>query len=186
MGFEVIDGLFTTDAFRDPKIFDATLASYIAHQMGPLSTETYSTAILSYKQMLLTSNKVKLPQGINKVLTPKQAAANPRLAHQIELTRLKTLDPKECSAQQLIILAGLTPEDANITKLFSAESPGSNVTLAAILKHPFSRGYVHIRSSDPTIYSIIDPNYVGAKVDLEIFADVMLSYIFKWSLEPSL
>ncbi|MCJ1270247.1 hypothetical protein MMC22_010143 [Lobaria immixta] len=174
LGFEVVDGLFTTDAFRDPKVLDAALAAYLANQTGPLSTGTYSSALLSYKQMLPTSNKAKIPKGINNVLTPKQAAADPGLAHRVELTRLKTLEPKESSAQQLIILAGLTPGDANVTKLFSTESPGSYVTLAAILEHPFSRGSVHIQSSDPTVYPVIDPNYLGAEVDLEIFADIML------------
>lgn len=108
------------------------------------------------------------------VLTPKQAAANPGLAHQVELTCLKTLDPKESSAQQPLVLVGLTPGEANVTKLFSTESPGSYLTLAAILEHPFSRGSVHIQSSDPTVYPIIDPNYLGAEVDLEIFADIIL------------
>lgn len=174
LGFEVDDGLFTTDAFRDPKVLDAALAAYLANQTGPLSTGTYSSALLSYKQMLPTSNKAKIPKGINNVLTPKQAAADPGLAHRVELTRLKTLDPKESSAQQLIILAGLSPGDANVTKLFSTKSPGSYLTLAAILEHPFSRGSVHIQSSDPTVYPVIDPNYLGAEVDLEIFADIML------------
>lgn len=107
-------------------------------------------------------------------MTPKQAGANPGLAHQVELTRLKTLDPKESSAQQLIVLGGLTPGEANVTKLFTTESPGSYLTLAAILEHPFSRGSVHIQSSDPRIYPIIDPDYLGSEVDLEILADIML------------
>lgn len=52
LGFEVVDGLFTTDAFRDPKILEAALAAYLANQTGPLSTATFSSALLSYKQML--------------------------------------------------------------------------------------------------------------------------------------
>lgn len=174
LGFEVVDGIFTSDAFRDPKVLNAALATYLANQTGPLSTGTYSSALLSYKQMLPTSNKGKIPKGINNVLTPKQAATNPGLAHQVELTRLKTLDPKESSAQHVMFLAGLTPGEANITKLFGNESPGSYFTLLAILEHPFSRGSVHIQSSDPTVYPLIDPNYLGAEVDLEIFADIML------------
>ena len=174
LGFEVADGVRTVDALRDPKVFKAALATYLANQTGPLSTGIFSSALLSYEQMLPTSSKAKIPQGINNVLTPKQATANPGLAHQIALTRLKTLDPKESSAQQLLFLGGLTPGESNVTKLFSTELPGSYLTIAAILEHPFSRGSVHIQSSDPTVYPIIDPNYLGTEVDLEIFADIML------------
>lgn len=174
LGFEVADGVRTVDALRDPKVFKAALATYLANQTGPLSTGIFSSALLSYEQMLPTSSKAKIPQGINNVLTSKQATANPGLAHQIALTRLKTLDPKESSAQQLLFLGGLTPGESNVTKLFSTELPGSYLTIAAILEHPFSRGSVHIQSSDPTVYPIIDPNYLGTEVDLEIFADIML------------
>lgn len=174
LGFEVVDGTFTTDAFRDPKVFDAALATYLTNQTGPLSAGTYSSALLSYEQMLPSSNKGKIPKGINNILTPNQAAANPGLAHRLELTRLKLLDPKESTAQQLLIQGGITPGEADVAKLFANTSPGSYLTLSAILEHPFSRGSVHIQSSNPTVYPVIDPNYLGAEVDLEIFADIML------------
>lgn len=43
-----------------------------------------------------------------------------------------------------------------------------------MLEHPFARGSVHIQSSNPIIYPQIDPNYLGAEIDLEVMADVML------------
>lgn len=49
---------------------------------------------------------------------------------------------------------------------------GSYINIVGILTHPFSRGSVHIQSSDPTVYPVVDPNYLA--VDLEILADILL------------
>ena len=174
LAFEAAEGVVTSDRLRDPKNFNAALATYLANHTGPLSTGTTSSALLSYQQILPASKKDKVPKGINDPLSPHQAAVNPGLAHQNHLTRLKTLDPNEATAQETFAAAGTTPGAVNPAELFSTMLPGSYITLLAILEHPFSRGSVHINSSDPTVYPSVNPNYLSAEVDLEIFADIVL------------
>lgn len=175
LSFEAQDGVFTYDAFKNKTLFDDALAEYIANHTGPLSDGICSSALLSYAQVLPADQKTKVPKGIDKILTPAQAAANPGLAHQYELTRRKVLNAHESSAQHVLIANGLTPTDSDdAAKYLSNTLPGSYLGLAAVLEHPFSRGSVHIKSPDPANYPVIDLNYLGADVDLEIFADIML------------
>lgn len=174
LAFEAEKGVITLDSLRDPNVFNAALATYLANHTGLLSAPTTTSALLSYQQLLPASNKDKVPKGINNLLSPRQAVANPGLAHQYELTRLKTLNPNEATVQELFLPVGSTPGLANVAELYSTTLNGSYLTLLAVLEHPFSRGSVHIKSSDPTVYPSVDPNYLSADVDLEIFADIML------------
>lgn len=114
LGFEAAEGQITLDAFRDPKFLNAALAMYVNNHTGPLSSGPCSSALLSYEQILPASNKAKVPKGINSLLPPRQAATNPGLAHQYELTRSKTLAADEATAQELSIEAGTTPGEADV------------------------------------------------------------------------
>ncbi len=174
LSFEVAGDQLTSGAFRDADLFNAALATYIANHTGPLSGGVCSSAVLSYDQLLPASKKTNIPKGIGHLLTTEQAVANPGLAHQLELTRGKTLDPKETTAQEIFLLGGTTPGATNVRELVSTTSSGSYLSLFGVLEHPFSRGCVHIKSSDPTIYPLIDPNYLGQEVDLELFAVILL------------
>lgn len=185
LSFEAQDGVFTFDAFKNKTLFDDALAEYITNHTGPLSDGICSSALLSYAQLLPADQKTKVPKGIDTILTPAQAAANPGLSHQYELTRKKLLNAHESTAQHVLIANGMTPADsADAAKYLSNTLPGSYFGLAAVLEHPFSRGSVHIQSSDPAVYPVIDPNYLGATVDLEIFADIMLQMQTVARIEP--
>lgn len=175
LSFEAADGQFTLDALRDPAVFNAALALYAANRTGVLSAGTCSSALLSYQQILPAHEKGKIPKGLDHVLTPRQKARNPGLACQHELTVKKTLNPQEATTQHVTVPGGSTPSEVlSFAKFFGTTLPGSFYTLAAILEHPFSRGSVHINNSDPAVYPLIDPGYLSAEVDLEIFADIML------------
>lgn len=175
LGFEVADGQVTAEALRDEKIFNEALAQYIKDHTGPLSAGLCSSALLSYEQILLSPPKKKIPKGLDQLLTFSRQAGHPGLAQQYELTRDKLLDPNEAVAQHVFAALGFTPSQGdNPRAYFGTTSPGSYLTLLGVLEHQFSRGSVHINSSDPFAYPRIDPNYLGADVDLEVFADIML------------
>lgn len=175
LGFEVADGQVTAEAFRDVKIFNDALGQYIQNRTGPLSTGLCSSALLSYEQILLGPPKKKIPKGLEEALACGRRAGHPGLAYQYELTRAKLLDPTEAVAQHVFTALGFTPSlGDNPRAYFGNTSPGSYLTLLGVIEHPFSRGSVHINSSNPFSYPRIDPNYLGAEVDLEVFADIML------------
>ena len=44
------------------------------------------------------------------------------------------------------------------------------ISIVSVLNHPFSRGFVHINSSNPTDYRAINPQYFSHPLDLELHA----------------
>ncbi len=61
-----------------------------------------------------------------------------------------------------------------IAASFPPPSSGSYVTLFGLLSHPFSRGSIHINSSDPKAYPVIDPRFLSDPTDLKLLADITL------------
>ncbi|SJL00715.1 uncharacterized protein ARMOST_04029 [Armillaria ostoyae] len=63
--------------------------------------------------------------------------------------------------------------------------PGKRyMTLNASILHPFSRGSVHIRSSDPSEPPAIDPQYFSNSVDLEILIHTVKLALKLYETEP--
>lgn len=175
LAFEAQDGVFTFDLFKNETFFNEALMEYKVNLTGPLSDGFSSSALLSYEQILPVNDKTKVLKGIDTILSPAQAATKPGLAHQYQLTRRKVLNAHESSVQQIVVPNGVTPAlAANAAKWLTDTLPGSYSTLFNVLEHPFSRGFVHINSSNPTIYPTVNPSYLGVAVDLEIVADAML------------
>lgn len=94
------------------------------------------------------------------------------------LTLRKLQSPTEATAQEVYLPGGLGPEPTgNVTALFTpspATYPGNYFTMLAVLEHPFSRGSVHITSSDPNAYPAIDPNYLAHPLDLQLVSQILL------------
>lgn len=175
LGFEAADGQITGEVFRDQKFFDDALAQYIKNHTGPLSVGLCSSALLSYEQILPPSQKKKIPKGLDQVLSFSRQADHAGQAQQYQLTREKLLDPREATTQHVFVASGFSPSSGDDPKAyFGNVSPGSYFTLFGVLEHQFSRGSVHINSSNPFAHPQIDPNYLGAVVDLEVLADIML------------
>jgi choline dehydrogenase len=72
----------------------------------------------------------------------------------------------------------MAPEPTgNITALLTpspVKYPGNYFSMLAVLEHPFSRGSVHITSSDPSAYPAIDPNYLAHPLDLQVLSQILL------------
>ena len=58
------------------------------------------------------------------------------------------------------------------------------MTLNASILHPFSRGSVHIQSSDPSEPPAIDPQYFSNSVDLEILMHTVKLALKLYETEP--
>ena len=175
LAYEPEDGIFTFDLFNNETFFLEALMEYKANHTGPLSDGFSSSALLSYEQIPPVIDKSKVPKGIDMILSPAQAVTNPGLAHQYQLTRRKVLDAHESSVQQIVVPNGVTPAlAADAAQWLTETLPGTYSTLFNVLEHPFSRGLVHINSSDPAIYPTVNPNYLGVTVDLEILTNAML------------
>lgn len=61
-----------------------------------------------------------------------------------------------------------------MTELFSKSRGENYITIVTMLMHPFSRGNIHITSSDPTEQSNSDPRYLSHSMDIEMLARALL------------
>ena len=176
LGFQAAEGEFTTEAFRDPNVFAAALETYHVNHTGPL-TAASASALLSYSQILSSSRRGPVPrQRLNA--SNSGDGDTPGLSEHYDLVLQKLLDPNEASAQELFFTCGENRQYGDIiTLLFQSNpvtAPESYFTLFGILEHPFSRGSVHITSTDPTLLPAIDPNYLSHPLDLIVASSIAL------------
>ncbi|KAI9753410.1 MAG: hypothetical protein M4579_005182 [Chaenotheca gracillima] len=178
LGFEVADGVTTLDSFSKPGFVEQAIADYLSNRTGPLTNASCSTSFLSYQQLLdISKTKSTLPTA-DEAYQPSEDALkkNPGLAKQYELITRKLKDPHEASTQQLFIPAGISYQNAsNSSLLFRSPGPGSFCTFYGLAIHPYSRGSIHINSSDPAKYPVIDPRYLSNPLDLDVLSTIAFS-----------
>ena len=95
------------------------------------------------------------------------------------------LDPKEAVCQIVCLHTGANLGNAeNPSKLFPFEEDGMWVTVGVCSNRSFSRGHVHIISSDATIYPSIDPAYFEHPLDVDLMARGLLHILSFTEVEP--
>lgn len=177
LGFEAADGLTTLDSLGDPAAFGAAFDQYNTNRTGLLTEAACSTSLLSYAQILKSSKSPNLLPADKKCYQPSPAELrkNPGLAKQYELIARKLLNPHEASIQEIFLPAGSNYKHVdNSSLLFTSPGPGSFVTFYGLALHPFSRGSIHIASSNPTVYPIINPRYLSNPLDLDVLSTIAL------------
>ena len=168
--FEVVPGIFTLDDLTNTTIFESAYSEYITNHTGPLATPGSSSALLSLAQ-IFDGAETELESHPDR----DSARLTPGLAAQYALLWDDLLNPAEAVVQELSIDGGMNPQFVNdTTRLFYASTSGNFFTLLGVLEHPFSRGFVHINSSDVTDHPIINPRYLSHPLDLEILSKIAL------------
>ncbi|KAL9010426.1 MAG: hypothetical protein Q9173_004641 [Seirophora scorigena] len=175
LSFTAAPGLATQESLRNVTLFNEALALYARERTGPLASET-PTAHLSYAQLLSTlPPELRIP--VRRPPTPHSTTpgASQGAAQQYELTLDKLLFPTEAAGQILFIPGGTTPGAVSNTSLYlSTPLPGNYFTLFGALERPFSRGSVHIASSDPAVKPAVDPRYLTHPLDLLVASTIVL------------
>lgn len=171
MSFEVEDGIPSADAFRDPQVAAAAMELYQSSKSGPLAASTYSSAFTPVNGSAGISSKGEVQHLLDRYGSEQEQAGNLGYQRQAELLRTMLEDGDNSSAQfflgpfQLNVLDGYSP-----LKFLKPSTPGNYISILAALSHPFSRGSVHLNSSDPTQKPILDPKYLSHPLDREILA----------------
>ncbi|KAK4546473.1 hypothetical protein LTR36_002150 [Oleoguttula mirabilis] len=177
LGYQVVPGIFTLDELVNETIYDAAYTQYLANGTGPLSLVALGGALLSLEQILpeplehytfLADFLASVGTGaLNGEYTPEKL-------EQYALIVKDVLAGQEV-VQHMNTASGMNPVFANdTTKLFTPPTPGNYFTILGVLEHPLSRGNVHINSSDPASYPIIDPHYLEHPADLAMLSKIAL------------
>lgn len=176
LGFQAAPGEVTFETIaRDETYFARILSDYVTNHTGPLASGT-SNAYVSFTQILEALKKDPVPERLHQTGLSRDGQTH--LSKQYTLFLRQLLDPSEAAVQEVQFPGGLVPEYAsNASALFSPgpeKYPGNYFSLLACLEHPFSRGSVHITSSDPAAYPAIDPNYLSHPLDIYVISQALL------------
>lgn len=164
IGFAVNPGIPTVEDFYNETYFEEAFNQYLKDHTGPLATTGASSA-------LLTLSQIGGPPHFLKTHGASCLSKGLMAQYDIILEGLKD----EAVTQELSITGGMSPAFSNDTsKLFTVSEDGHFFSILGVLEHPFSRGSVHITSSDPTTYPILNPNYLSHPLDIQILSVIAL------------
>lgn len=175
ISFEIADDQISGDIMRDPEIIQAIVKQYQDTRKGPLSgtplTFAYTPLVDGSGIMSQTDVDEMIRVSSNKV---PYSDIIPSLTHQHDILRKQLLNPRESTLEFMYIPLQLNgnPDggQTDMTKLFSKAHDGNYISIVAMLMHPFSRGNIHIVSSDPEAQPRVDPNYLSHPLDMEMLA----------------
>ncbi|RDW59103.1 alcohol oxidase-3 [Coleophoma crateriformis] len=166
--YEVHEGLATAETIKQPGVLEWATGEFQAGRGGPLASGVSCTAFLSYDSV-----REALGQDISKVVGISNAPTATTLA-QAELLKTDFLDKGEAELQINFGATGWNPYSKTLSGLFLHDDPGNFAGFAMGLTHPFSRGSVHIQSSNPTVPPLIDPKYLSHPLDVELVKEALL------------
>lgn len=163
--FEVKDGVPSADVLRDPNVLNALIALYQDSRGGPLGQSVVSVAYapaVDGSGVLTTEAKKSLFAEHEANLT---GPADPIIRSVVE------------SAEEPVFQFMLFPSQvripdrpANMADYMIPTRPENYITVMTVLNHPFSRGSVHITSSDVNHLPTWEPAYNKNALDFELLA----------------
>ncbi|KAM6478149.1 alcohol oxidase [Trichoderma sp. SZMC 28011] len=164
---EAQDGVMGAESFRQPEVLQWALNEWMSGRGGPLSSGINGTSFLSTQS--IAQHIGQSPDFMQSIGTNRDDEHSPFLR------RLLSSD-SEADIQISFAPAGFDPYKGgeSLSKLFTHPDPGNYLGSVAVLTHPFSRGSVHVISSDPQIAPSIDPNYLDHPVDFELLVQGIL------------
>lgn len=160
---------------RDDKIVQAVLDQYKTSSKGPLSGTPLTFA---YTPLVERTGIVPQPdvQELLQVYLDNTSVdySLPSLCQQHDMLRKQLQNPQESTLEFMYIPLQLNghPDGGptDMTRLFSKTHDGNYISIVAMLMHPFSRGNIHITTSDPKAQPRIDPRYLSHPMDMEMLA----------------
>lgn len=168
LAYEVADPNLSSDSLRDPGLLKIALKSFQTEMSGSFASGVQASAFLLIIEFISERGKTEL-QTLLEDLQKKQESGGIRSQH--SLVKQALLDPRESTSQLMLLPFQVHTESAHDQQaLFNPSAAGAYITLTADISHPYSRGHVHIRSSDSLDQPCADPCYLSHPLDREILA----------------
>lgn len=179
LGFQTVPGEITQESLRDPALRAAVFAQYAQNRTGPLATFG-PVALLSLSQILRSIPEEPFPiQDFVKYQRLAEDTYSSGNLSQEDLTFRKQFDENGATGQILWMAGGINPQFSNssakiLGPVDPTDGPDHYFSLAGVLEHPFSRGSVHITSTDLAVLPTVDPKYFSHPLDILISAAIAL------------
>ncbi|KAL6883820.1 GMC oxidoreductase [Trichoderma longibrachiatum] len=164
--FEVKPGVLSGDVLRDPNVLGALLQQYQDGGKGPLGQSNISVAYVPLadgdgvcsgdaKESLFAAHREHLQ-------TPEARVLSKLLQEPDEPTVQYFLFPSQAHT--------VIDSPSSMADYLLPTSPENYLTVMTMLNHPFSRGSVHITSTDVDNLPTWDPKFNSNPLDLEVSA----------------
>ncbi|EPQ28815.1 uncharacterized protein PFL1_03618 [Pseudozyma flocculosa PF-1] len=160
--FKLAPGHITWDKMRNDDFAKAAMETYHGdgEDRGIIASAFSGFAYVPLKQFMSAEEIQAIKDGVNRVDWSKYSKG---VQEGIKM-QLARLDDEECPFMEYIFAPGF----------FATASPPQDgqeyYSILSALQQPFSRGNIHITSSDPTAAPRIDPRYFSVDADLEILS----------------
>ena len=174
ISFEVVDGVHTGDPLmrQEPEAIQTAMKLYQEHQAGPFCVGgTMSHAYMPIIEFAKEGDKGLIAQSelINKH-DERAPGSSDKDYHNVVRDILNS--PTESSGSLFIFMAQANLHDSGESTSFVGNKlqPENFASIGTSQCHPFSRGNVHISSSNVNDKPHVDPKYLSHPLDLEFFA----------------
>ncbi|KAI0672993.1 alcohol oxidase [Trametes maxima] len=163
--FELSGDFSTFDLLRnDPAFLAAQQAEYATNHTGVFTDAISVLAFVPIHAATSAPTISAIHESALQLLHSPHVSALSRAQYAIQTAWIRDEDVAHF---EFIMWPG-----GGLTAL--APSPNASyITLDVGVMHPFSRGFVHINSSDPLAAPLVNPNYLDEEVDFQSFLEGM-------------
>ncbi|KIY00846.1 uncharacterized protein Z520_03512 [Fonsecaea multimorphosa CBS 102226] len=183
--YQLADGQMSGDSIYKPEVMAAAQKALAEEQGGPL---TAIQSVQGFFPAALFLEKGELDQAIKSIESAK-AKATPFQRKQWDQVISHLKSNKSANLQMVFIgaSANLDAGASDQSKLFPPPPEGAKdgITFVAGVQYPVSRGYIHIKSADPTVAPEVHPNFLGQEADVAVLA-AGLKFLEKTASSPPL
>ncbi|KAH7337844.1 alcohol oxidase [Rhizoctonia solani] len=161
--YELKPGLTTLDILRNNASYAAAAqAQYAATHDGILTSSISMLSFINLDYLTTSAELSNMITKLNQEIADDGITALQKAQYIIQKDWLK----KRVGHLEVVLNPGY----------FGPGTPRANTSYASlsmVLQHPFSRGSVHINSSDPLASPQINPNYFSKSIDQETFVQAL-------------
>ncbi|KAF9540498.1 alcohol oxidase [Agrocybe pediades] len=157
------DEILTFDCLLDPTELAKQAALFAAEGTGVLGMSFSTMTFVPLGEISKDASELytKLEESITAGIAAGKYPPSYVKQYKLQLERIRE---KFCDAEFTIVQ----------TAVPGVAKPGKKyISLSALTNHPFSRGTIHIKSSDPSEMPTIDPHYFEEEHDVRLFAEIM-------------
>lgn len=157
--FEIPNTIETWDIISDPEKNATAFEEFMVNHTGIYTSGVSALSYMSLNKVIPAATLNQWAAELDKEFNATNPSPGRRLQYNLQRKRL---DPKNEEAGIELYCAPLNayPETAQPNK--------SYIQVASIPSHQFSRGSIHIVSSDPLVKPAIDLNTFGLNIDRQI------------------
>lgn len=165
--FIIKDGYHTWDELRLNSTFAAAAAAQYASSKTGILTSTISVlSFVPLQSFLSTSKFINILASLTGELL-SGASSFSLLQWAQYVLQLGWLYNTDVPQVEFVFVPGFQPTPNSLTPAANT----SYITITPVLQHAFSRGSVHITTTDPLVKPAVNPNYLASSFDRSVLVE---------------